>query len=242
VDQTVLIRKLQDLDLELMRTRKRLDEMPEKLAILQMRRKVAEFGALRSRAQAAHDAIDSSVKKHEGETELLEQKMADEQAKLLSGDVTNPKEVANISRELDALRRQKEKLDNDTLAEMEKRENAAEQVGKVEAAIEEGKRREAVLTADFQEKGSAITAEISQLEAERKVVAAALAPELLGQYERLRETKHGIGLGVLHDNTCTACRVELPAVKVAALRGGEPIGVCPACHRLLVVTPKEDEE
>lgn len=241
MDQAVLITKLQDLDLDLMRARKRLDEMPEKAAILQMRRKVAEFEALRSRAQQAHDAVDSGVKKREGEAELLEQKMADEQARLLSGDVTNPKEVANISRELDALRRQKEKIENDTLAEMEKRETAAAQVAKVDAAIVEGKRREAVLTADFQSKGSAITAEIAQLEKERALVAAALDPELLGRYERLREGKHGIGLGVLHDQTCSACRVELPAGKVAALRGGAPIGVCPACHRLLVVTPEEPE-
>lgn len=241
MDQTVLIRKLQDLDLELARARKKLDEMPEKAAILTMRRKVTEFEALRSRAEQARDAVDAVVRKREDETVLLDQKMEAEQAKLMSGDVTNPKEVANISRELDSLRRQKEKLEADTLAEMEKREKAAEQVAKVEGAIAEGKRREEILVKDFQAKGGEMTTGISRLEAERAAVAAALDPELLARYERLREAKHGIGLGVLHDATCTACRVELPSTKVSALRAGEPIGICPACHRLLVVTPKESE-
>lgn len=241
MEQSGLLEKLQELDLDLIRSRKRLDEMPEKKAILEMRKKVSEFEALRSRAAAAHDGVDAGVRRLEDETVLLEQKMATEQAKLMSGDVTNPKEVANISREMDALRKHKERLEGDTLAEMEKREKAAEQVGKVDAAIEEGKRREGVLVKDFQAKGGALNAEIARLEAERASIAAAVEPALLGQYERLREQKHGIGLGVLHDATCSACRVELPSNKVTELKAGPPIGVCPACHRLLVVTPKDSE-
>ncbi len=239
MEQSDLITELQDLDIELMRARKRLDEMPEKAAILTMRRRIAEIEALLSRARQAHDAVDARVRRLEDETTLLEQKMDAEQAKLMSGEVTNPKEVANISRELDGLRRQKEKLEGDTLAEMEKREKAAEQAGKVEAAVEEGRRRDGVLVKDFQDKGGGLTAEIARLEARRAAVAASLEPDLLGQYERLRGSKHGIGLGVLHDTTCTACRVELPSNEIEALRGGPPIGVCPACHRLIVVTPKE---
>jgi uncharacterized protein len=241
VDQSVLITKLQDLDLDLLRARKRLDEMPEKATILTMRRKVAELEALRGRGQQAHDAVDAEVRKREDETALLDQKMDAEQAKLMSGDVTNPKEVQNISRELDSLRKQKEKLESDTMTEMEKREKAAEQVAKIEATIAEGKRRESVLVKDFQQKGGELTAEVARLEKERATVAAAIDPTLLAQYEHLRETKHGIGLGVLHDATCSACRVELPSTKLEALRAGPAVGVCPACHRLIVVTPKEAE-
>jgi uncharacterized protein len=241
VDQSVLITKLQDLDLELLRARKRLDEMPEKAAILAMRRKVAELEALRSRARQAQDAEDAGIRKLEDETVTLEQKMEAEQGKLMSGEVTNPKEVANLSRELDALRKQKEKLESETLVEMEVREKAAEQVAKIEATITEGKRREGVLVKDFQEKGGVLTADVARLEKERAAVAAAIDPTLRAQYERLRETKHGIGLGVLHDATCSACRVELPSTKVEALRSGPAVGICPACHRLIVVTPREGE-
>lgn len=241
VDQPDLISQLQNLDLELLRTRKRLEEMPEKAAILTMRRKVADLEALRSRARQAHDAVDATVRRHEHETASLEGKMEAEQRKLMSGEVTNPKEVAHISREMDALRRQKDKLETDTLTQMEKREEAAGQVAKIDATIAEGKRREGVLVKDFQEKGGALTAEIARLESQRARVAAAVEPSLLGRYERLREAKHGIGLGVLHDATCSACRVELPAHRVQQLAAGPPIGICPACHRLLVVTPKEPE-
>jgi len=239
VDQAVLITKLQDLDLELLRARKRLGEMPEKLAILQMRKKVADFEALRVRAEAAYEAVEAAVKRSEDETVILEQKMEAEQAKLMSGEVTNPKEVANISRELDSLRRQKDKLENDTLAQMEKREIASGQRDKIGGAIAEGKHRETALVKDFQAKGGAITADIGRREAERATVATALDPDLLGQYERLRESKHGIGLGALHDATCSACRMKLPSDKVEALHAGPPIGICPTCHRLLVVTPRE---
>jgi predicted nucleic acid-binding Zn-ribbon protein len=237
VDQTVLLTKLQDLDLEIMRGHKRLDELPEKAAILEMRKKIRDFETVRARTVQVFESVDRAVKKAEDESAALTGKIDAEQAKMMSGEVTNPKEVANLSRELASLQRQKDKLDNDTLDLMEKREKASQQRDKVDAAIAEAHRREEGLVRDYQSRGGEVSAEVGRLEAERKLVAAALDAALLDQYEKLREQKHGIGLGVLHDQTCSACRMELPSDKVNVLKAGPPVAVCPACHRLLVVTP-----
>jgi predicted nucleic acid-binding Zn-ribbon protein len=242
MDQTVLLTKLQDLDLEIVRGRKKLDELPEKTTVLELRRRLKEIEALRVRAQAQVDAADADVRKAEDEAALLQGKIDAEQAKMMSGEVTNPKEVQNLSRELASLGRHKEKLDTDTLDLMEKRETAAAQVAKVDAALVEGAQREKVAVARFQERGGEVSADLGRLEAERKVVAAAVEPELLQRYETLRQQKHGIGLGVLRDEGCSACRVSLPADKVEKLHGGPPIATCPNCHRILIVTGPKDEQ
>jgi predicted nucleic acid-binding Zn-ribbon protein len=161
----------------------------------------------------------------------------------MSGEVNNPKEVQNISREMDSLRRQKEKLENGILEEMEKREKVAEHLTKVQTAIKVSEKKEAAAIRDFQTTGTEIQAEIDRLNATRVTVAREMEAGLLARYESLRDAKHGIGAGLLRDDGCSACRMELPSERVQALQeSGSPIGECPMCHRLLVVRLAPDPE
>jgi predicted nucleic acid-binding Zn-ribbon protein len=241
MDQATLLVTLQDTDLAVLRARKRLEEMPEKTAVLELRKRIRELDSLRVRMQAAWDAIDHTVKRHEDEAAILDAKIETEQAKLMSGQVTNPKEVQNISREMDSLRRHKDKLENGTLDEMEKRETADAQRRKVEAAIDVAKRNEAAALTTFQTTGADIQREIDRLAATRITVAREMESGLLARYEALRDMKHGIAVGVLRDETCSACRVELPSERVQALLDeGTPIATCPTCHRLLIVRAASD--
>ena len=169
------------------------------------------------------------------------QKMEDEQAKLMSGDVTNPKEVANISRELDALRKHKEQLEYATRSpRWRSARRPPSRSAKVDAAIAEGKRREGVLVKDFQAKGGALTAEIARLEAERALVAAARRP---GAARAVRaaardEARHRARRAARRDVLGVPRRAAVEQGRRRS-RPGRRIGVCPACHRLLVVTPKD---
>jgi predicted nucleic acid-binding Zn-ribbon protein len=242
MDQAKLLIKLQDTDLAMMRARKRLDEMPEKASVLETRKRIRELDSLRTKTHAAWEAVDREVRKHEDEAAALSAKIDTEQDRLMSGSVTNPKEVQNISREMDSLKRHKDKLENSMLDEMENREMAAEHTAKVDTAIEVARRKEAAAIADFQGKSGELQSIIQRLVGERALLAREIEAGLLARYESLRDEKHGIGAGTLKDGMCSACRMELPAEKTQALRDvGSPIGICPACHRLLVVVPSPEE-
>lgn len=241
MDQADLLVKLQDTDIALTRARKRLDEMPEKTAILEQRKRIRDLEGLRAKTHAAWEAVDRSATRHEDEAATLSGKIDSEQTKVMSGEVTNAKEVANITRELDSLKRQKDKLENGILDEMEKRETVAEQRAKVDRALGVARAKEEALIKDFQAKGTEITRQIERLTAERSAAARAMEVDLLLCYEELREAKHGVGAGVLQAETCSACRMELPSDKVAELVCGPPIGICPTCHRLLVISLPSEE-
>lgn len=232
---------LQDLDLALMRGRKELDEMPEKTSILVTRKRVKELDALHARAQAAVDDISREVSRDDDDAATVGAKMRSEQARLMSGQVTNPKEVHAITRELDSLRRRKEKLEMDGLSALERRETAEGQAGKIKAAIDKTRAEETRLIDEFKRKGGLLQARIAQLERERKSVAQSVEPGIIARYEDIRTAKGGIGAARLQDGRCSACRVELPGEKLASLKAGPEIGTCPNCRRLLVVTPSEEE-
>jgi predicted nucleic acid-binding Zn-ribbon protein len=235
MDTVHALLELQEHDLALLRLEKELDEMPEKRAILTARAKLGDIEKLKTRTDAAVHAIEQSSKVIEDKIATLGVKMAQEQEKFVSGDISNPKELQSVSKELDALRRRIEVLESDLLAQMQKRENGIAQAAKIEAALTEGHRREGELTSRFKTHGGEILQQIETKKRERAALAAILNPALLKRYEATRATRHGVGIGVLEDTRCSACRVGLPAGRVAELNAGPGVATCPSCGRILIV-------
>ncbi|HEX9093041.1 MAG TPA: hypothetical protein VF902_03575 [Coriobacteriia bacterium] len=235
MDEAGALLELQDLDLRILRLTKRLDEMPEKRDILVARAKLVDLRTLLARTRAAARAVDARLKRLEDDAGVITAKMEAEQGKLLSGQIKNPKELQAISMELDSLKRRRDALENEELAEMGKAETAGQQEAKIAGVIEAGERKEAELVAVFKDRGSAIVAEVEEIGATRERVASHISAATLSRYESLRGSKHGIAVGRLDGGTCGACRVSLPAGHVERLMAGGPIGECPKCQRMLVV-------
>ncbi len=242
MERTQALLELQDVDLEILRTEKRLDEMPEKRSILETRKKTREVTELRAKAEVLVSRLGQAVSKHEDECSMLDTKIAEEQAKLMSGDVTNPKEVVHITREMDALKRRKDKLEMEEIDLMERVEKARGQVEKVDAALGQLAAKESALTDQFKSKGSEMMAEIEALKKRRDQLVGIVDAKTLETYESLRASKSGVGVGRLDGAMCTACRMDLPAERVAALKSGPDIATCPQCRRLIVVVPVGDGE
>ncbi|TLM79483.1 MAG: hypothetical protein FDZ70_02880 [Actinobacteria bacterium] len=235
---TALI-ELQEADLEIVRAEKRLDTLPEKQAILDVKHKAAEVAGLLEKAKQYCGEVDRAVTRGEDEIASLTEKMAAEQAKLTGGEITDHKMVANLSRELDALRRRKEKLEMETTALMEKAEKAAKQAATIEAAIGQLAAKEERLTEAFKKAGGEVLAEIARLKARRDALCKSVPAGTLASYERVRGSRHGIGVGVLKERTCGACGIEIPADRVHVLLDGPDVAECPMCRRLIVVRVPE---
>lgn len=227
--------ELQEHDLLILRLEKELEEMPEKRAILTARAKLAEIQTLRERTEAAIRAMDAVSGRIEDQIATAAAKMAAEQAKLASGEVTTAKEVQALSMELDALNRRVAVLEGELLGEMQKRENGDAQLAKIDTALATGHKAEATLLARFRERGGEIVARTDAARRERAELAATLDTALVGRYESLRASHHGVAVSTLDGLMCTGCRVTLPSVRVQALEDGPDIGSCPGCGRILIV-------
>ncbi len=240
MDQPAALLALQECDLEIRRATKQLEEMPEKRAILETRHKTVEVQQLRAKGEELVHRLDRAIAANNDEVASVDEKIAAVQATLDSGQVTNPKEVHNLSREMDALKRREDKLDNETISLMERAEKAREQVARIDVALERLAARESELIAAYQEKGGEVQAHLEERNKTRGKLAAALGGHLFAKYETAAEAKGGIGAARLLDVACSACRIELPAERVRELRDGPDIGICPNCRRLLVVRGADD--
>lgn len=226
---------LTEQDLAIARATRALDELPEKTAVLQFRKRLKEIEAVAEKARAYCRKAEAMVSRSADEAATVQAKIDAEQSKVLSGEVTNPKELQNLTRELDALKRRKDVIEFEEISLMEKAEAGAAQLAKVEAALAEGAQKEAALIEAFRTRGGQLQSEIAALGAERARLAAALPSDVAARYEALREAKHGIAVGILEGALCSACRTQIPAGQVQAIRRGPEIAECPNCKRMLIV-------
>lgn len=235
MDVPAALLALQTCDLEIRRAAKLLDELPEKRAILETRHKADEVRQLKGKTEELVHRLERAITANTDEVATVDEKIVGVQKTLDSGQVTNPKEVHNLSREMDALKRREDKLDNDTIALMERLEKAREQVAKVEMALERLSAREKQLITEYRAKGGEMQTSLDSHKTQRAELAASLGDDLLARYETTAAAKGGIGAAKLLEVACSACRVELPAERLRELREGPDIGLCPNCRRLLVV-------
>lgn len=230
--------ELQSLDLEILRSAKRLEELPEKRAILDVRAKLKDVEALQGKAGVLVGKLRSDLKAHQDEITLLTEKIEREQATLM--ETSDHRAVTSITREMDGLKRRRDKVEMESLDIMERIDKAVAQSEKIAQAATQLREQETGLIDQFKTVGGALQGHIATEEGKRNALAASLPKDLLARYETARESKGGVGVGELADTTCTACRMALPAERVRQLQNAaEDIGTCPQCRRLIVVRRQE---
>jgi len=237
--QAASLLKLQDLDLEILRSHKRLQELPEKREILAVRAKIRDVTELHGKADLLVHKLTHDLKAHQDEITMLTEKLTVEQAKVSA--TTDHRAAQSITREMDGLRRRQDKLEMESLQLMERIEKAGAQIAKIDEALTQLAEKDAILVARFKQVGGQLQKDIAALEHERVEVAASLIVDTLNRYEKSRESKGGVGVGKLEGDQCSACRMTLPMERVRELDAGPEIGVCPQCRRLIVVRTDSDE-
>jgi predicted nucleic acid-binding Zn-ribbon protein len=233
MDQAASLLELQRLDLEIAHGKKRLEELPEKQAILDVRHKLRDVAALRHKAGVLVGKLGADLKAHQDEIESLTVKIDAEQAKVMT--TSDHRAVATLTREMDGLRRRRDKLEMESLGLMDRIEKASAQSATIDSAIEQLTEREGTAIAQYKSVGGALQNETAALEAKRLSVAGSLNADTLADYEAVRESKGGVAVGRLEGDTCSACRMSLPAERVRELTCGPDVAICPHCHRLIVV-------
>lgn len=230
--------ELQGIDVEVLRANKRLDSLPEKTAILEVRAKAREVAEMGEKAGMLVRKLEAELKARQDEISTLNEKLSAEQTKIM--ETTDHRAVQSITREMDGFRRRVDKLEMESLQYMERIDKARAQAGKIDEAKASLAQKEAGLIARFRAVGGELQKEIAALEAKRAKAAGSVSADVLARYEAARGSKGGIGVGRLEGDSCTACRMSLPAERLKELTSGPDIGTCPQCRRPIVVRGGDD--
>lgn len=226
---------LQAEDTAILRLNERRAALPEAARLAEVNAQLSELDADIEIAAKQNDEVGREQSRLEGEIELIEQKIAREEQRMYSGNVSNPKELSALQAEVVSLRKKKSSVEDGLLEVMDQKEQASNTLDLLTT-------ERSTLSAEAEQLSSAVgklTGDIDKKLTEHTAARDHSVPEipgdLLSLYERLREAKGGVGAARLEGGTCQGCHTKLPAKEAERVRGEGGLQRCDNCRRILVV-------
>lgn len=199
-----------------------------------------ETEEIRSARQAVEDA-EEDLQGLQRLQRSLDAKLADLDAKLqplekkmYDGSVRNPKELTDMQKELEILKGQRGKLDDEGLELIEAVEEMTRLLAEQRQALKQAEARWQEEKSELLDQKSEAESEFASLEGQRGNQTADMDRSMLGLYESLRTSKAGRAVAEVVRGQCQGCRLTLPTHLVQRLRGGGVLIQCPNCERILV--------
>lgn len=196
----------------------------------------AEINAL---TKAIEEKTEVSKRLHGEQADLeLEQKAIDAKIKKIDGElyggkVVNPREVENLQKEVEILKRRRGELDDKIFVLMEQVPADAVNTKPLEEKLAQKK-------AELLQHQAKVRAQQAKLEeafrtksAQRPELAKAVSPALLAKYDAIRKKLDGVGMtDVARNGSCESCGTMLATKIIEGAKEGRVVN-CDTCHRIV---------
>jgi len=229
---------LQDLDSRADQLRHQRRSLPELAQLAELASGRARIEGETMDGRMAVDDLTAEQTKVDADVEQVKTRRERDQQRIDQGLVSNPKDIQRMQQEMVSLERRITSLEDDEIEVMERLEEAQSTLDGLAARLSETDAEIAEATASRDKKVGEIDQELAEVEARRVPVVAEIPADLLALYDRLRESKGGVGAALLRARSCGGCMLDLDHAELAAIRAAAPDDVmrCDNCSRILVRT------
>jgi predicted nucleic acid-binding Zn-ribbon protein len=224
---------LQEVDIALDAARTALTDVESRLGESE---ELAEARARLAERQEAARAAEHAYKEAEFETDELTRKIEPLEAKLYDGSVRNPKELEDLQKDIESLRRRRLQLDDNALNAMEALEVAQAALLAAQTDLDEVGRTVGAEQVELAERKDQLDEELAELESLRLERAPAIDNSLMSLYTRLAANKQKRAIAKVEGGACGGCRISLPMNLITRARSSNEIVQCSSCERILYVS------
>lgn len=227
---------MQDADARTDQLHHRRAALPERSALADVRRSLAEVDAGSAERRERAEEVARLMKRGEDEVAVNEARAASLEAAMRSGASRSARDVSAMAAEVEGLRRRVRIVEDGLLERMEEAEarsaELAELDGRRAALVDDAQR----LAAQLADAEAAIDGELSEVGAGRAELAGQVGPDLLTTYESLRRRLDGVAVARLDGNRCSGCHLTLSATELDVIRRAAPSTIVrhDECGRILV--------
>ena len=171
----------------------------------------------------------------EADVEQIVSRITRDEARL-SGGSASPKELEQLQHEVGTLNSRRSELEEVELEIMMR-------VDEIKARIEDLQGQEAAFTEQINELNirkenalARINGELESIAKERTETLAAVSPELIALYEKIRSTNNGTGAAALVAGACTGCHLSINTVELKRISeiSEDEVVRCEECRCILV--------
>ncbi|MBZ0294430.1 MAG: hypothetical protein K8L99_17840 [Anaerolineae bacterium] len=223
--------ELQEIELTILKNRKRLGEIK---AELEQNEAVQQARAGVETAQKTLSPLQTKARNLDLEIQSALEKAKTTEENLYSGSVKNPKELQDMQQEIVSLKKRHSDLETQLLETMFAVEEAEATLGESQTALD-------MITAQWQTEHQSLLEEQSELEnhtrhllESRRKVMADIPADALKLYESMKPRKHNMPVARMEGSTCSVCGVSQNMSTEREVRSGRNITYCNNCGRILV--------
>lgn len=233
-EQISLLQQLQEHDRRRLRAKLALENLPQPAKIAAVRSKREAVQAKFDQIETLRQRQDEALKHIGDEDAQLVERQKETQAKIdeLQGDYRS---VNSLTRDLEGIAKRRETLEFESTNIMGKLDEISVLASKVAAALEQLSAQEAKLSDSYGEKAVELK-RIMEDEGQAALrVASDLPRNLLAWYRDAARLHGGIGIALLEEGRCGACRNAIEENRLLQIRREAPLSTCPHCGRILIV-------
>jgi hypothetical protein len=230
MNQSAYLHRLQRIDSQIDQTENRLAELE---------RLLSDDERIRAARQACEDtkrALEKSrlaLRSAEHNVQATRIKIDQSEASLYGGLIRNPKELQDLQREIESLKRHMAALEDLQLQAMLEQEEAEESERSAQAGFHQAEAEVSEQKSGLAGERDILLKNKARLLAERSAALPAILAANLETYNRIRELKKGIAVSLVDDDTCTICGAEVRLGEGQAARMQSTLHYCTSCGRIL---------
>ena len=231
---TKALLELQSCDLELLQIGKKLEELPQRQRILEIRKRRQAIEEKKKKLDYLRASTDTEILGLREEDALLIEKQDALQTKI--DEVRNDyRAVTANTKVLNGVAKRRNTLEADIIQSEEKLREISIVDKQIEVALNQISAQESVEVASFQQVGGALSQIKADLTRRREKMAAILDSELLARYEKKASRCGGVAVAELKGDTCSVCRNKMDIGRLLQVQAERPLSECPQCKRIMVV-------
>jgi predicted nucleic acid-binding Zn-ribbon protein len=221
---------LQAVDNEINRLQMEHDELDRGERV---ERALAVRQARLTNAERRLQGLEIEQRNAELELKGLEEKKHAESRKLYEGRITAPRELQALQAEVEALERQRQRLDEAILRRLDEIETARKAVETAKANVAEAQKALDIVRRRYQKAQARIEKGLSAVEPERARLASLIKKETLRRYEEIRRRNHNVAAVRIENGACGGCRMKVGAAVLRRIQANEDYVFCESCTRFL---------
>jgi uncharacterized protein len=229
--QVEALYRLQEIELGILRSQKRLGEIAAALEDSQ------SVTAARNRLTATQQTLTplrTKMRDLELEIQSNLQKTRTTEQQLYSGHVKNPKELQDMQQEIESLKKWHGELENRLLESMVAVEDAEAVQHDAQSSLDSVTAAWESEHQDLLNEKARLEKQVATLQERRKDALKPITPDSLKVYMGLKPKKNNQPIAMMNGRSCTVCGVEQTSALEQEVRQGQKLIACPSCGRILV--------
>jgi uncharacterized protein len=234
----VRLLELQDLDSRADQLRHQRRTLPEHARLTELTEARRRVDGLAVDARIEVDDLTAEQTKVDSDVEQVKTRRERDQQRIDQGLISNPKDIQRMQQEMVSLERRITSLEDEELEVMARLEDAQRTLDDLTRQLTETDAQIAEVTQARDARLSELDQSLGEVEAQRAPAATGLPEDLMALYDRLRESKGGVGAALLRARRCEGCNLDLDHAELATIRSAADDDVirCEECSRILVRT------